>query len=60
MNKFKALIRKDLQISKKTLMIPFWIITGFYLLMILISAVAYFTGDMNMDLGNIQGLHLPR
>ena len=55
MNKFKALIRKDLQISKKTLMIPFWIITGFYLLMILISAVAYFTGDMNMDLGNIQG-----
>ncbi len=55
MNKFKALIRKDLQISKKTLMIPFWIIAGFYLLMILISAVAYFTGDMNMDLGNIQG-----
>ncbi len=55
MNKFKALIRKDLQISKKTLMIPFWIIAGFYLLMILISAVAYFTGDLNMDLGNIQG-----
>ncbi len=55
MNKFKALIKKDLQISKKTLMIPFWIIAGFYLLMILISSVAFFTGDLNMDLGNIQG-----
>ena len=55
MNKFKALIKKDLQINKKTLMIPLWITAGFYLLILLISAVAYFTGDLNMDLGNIQG-----
>ena len=55
MHKFKALIKKDLQISKKTLMIPLWITAGFYLLILLISAVAYFTGDLNIDLGNIQG-----
>ena len=55
MNKFKALLKKDLQISKKTLMIPLWITAGFYLLILLISAVAYFTGDLNLDLGNIQG-----
>jgi len=55
MHKFKALLKKDLQISKKTLMIPLWITAGFYLLILLISAVAYFTGDLNIDLGNIQG-----
>ncbi len=55
MHKFKALLKKDLQISKKTLMIPLWITGGFYLLILLISAIAYFTGDLNMDLGNIQG-----
>ena len=55
MNKFKALIKKDLQINKKTLMIPLWITAGFYLLILLISAVAYFTGDLNIDLGNMQG-----
>ncbi len=55
MNKFKALLRKDLQISKKTLMIPIWITTGFYLLILLVSAFAYFNGKLSMDLGNIQG-----
>ena len=55
MNKFKALIRKDLQINKKTLMIPIWITAGFYLLIIIISAVSYFFGNLNLDLGNIQG-----
>ena len=55
MNKFKALLKKDLQISKKTLLIPLWITAGFYLLILLISAVAYFTGDLNINLGNIQG-----
>ena len=55
MHKFKALLKKDLQISKKTLLIPLWITAGFYLLILLISAVAYFTGDLNIDLGNIQG-----
>lgn len=55
MNKFKALIRKDLQISKKTLMIPIWITAGFYLLILLVSAFAYFSGKLSMDLGNIQG-----
>jgi len=55
MKKFKALLIKDLQISKKTLLIPIWITAGFYLLILLISAVAYFSGDLNFDLGNIQG-----
>jgi hypothetical protein len=55
MKKFKALLIKDLQISKKTLMIPLWITAGFYLLILLISAVAYFSGDLNFDLGQIQG-----
>ena len=55
MKKFKALLIKDLQISKKTLMIPLWITAGFYLLILLISAVAYFTGDLNFDFGQIQG-----
>jgi len=55
MKKFKALLIKDLQINKKTLMIPLWITAGFYLLILLISAVAYFSGDLNFDLGNIQG-----
>jgi len=55
MNKFIALLKKDLQISKKTLLIPLWITAGFYMLILLISAVAYFTGDLNLDLGNIQG-----
>lgn len=55
MNKFKALLRKDLQINKKTLMIPLWITAGFYLLILLISAVAYFIGDLQLNFGQIQG-----
>lgn len=55
MNKFKALIKKDLQISKKTLMIPIWITAGFYLLILLVSAVGYIKGDLNLGLGDIQG-----
>ena len=55
MNKFKALIKKDLQINKKTLMIPLWITAGFYLLILLVSAVGYFKGNLNLGLGDIQG-----
>ncbi len=55
MKKFKALLIKDFQISKKTLLIPIWITAGFYFLILLISAVAYFSGHLNLDLGNIQG-----
>ncbi len=55
MKKFKALLIKDLQISKKTLLIPIWITAGFYFLILLISAVTYFSGHLNLDLGNIQG-----
>lgn len=55
MNKFKALLIKDFQISKKSLMIPIWITAGFYLLIILMSSIAYFTGHMNMSLDQIQG-----
>lgn len=55
MKKFKALLIKDLQINKKTLMIPLWITAGFYLLILLIVAFANFSGKLVMDLGNIQG-----
>jgi len=55
MKKFKALLIKDLQINKKTLMIPLWITAGFYLLILLISAVAYFSGDLNFNFADIQG-----
>ncbi|MCF7859260.1 MAG: hypothetical protein K9N07_08045 [Candidatus Cloacimonetes bacterium] len=55
MNKFTALLRKDIQISKNQLMIPLWIVAGFYLVILLISAISYFTGSFNLNLGNIQG-----
>ena len=55
MKKFKALLIKDLQINKKTLMIPLWITAGFYLLILLISAVAYLSGDLNFNFADIQG-----
>ncbi len=45
MNKFKTLIRKDWIISKKTLLMPFWITAGFYLLIILGIVIAYYKGD---------------
>jgi len=55
MSKFKALLIKDLQINKKTLTIPLWITAGFYFLILIITAVAYFSGDLNFELGQIQG-----
>ena len=50
MNKFKTLIRKDWIISKKTLLMPFWITAGFYLLIILGTVIAYYKGDVQGNL----------
>ena len=52
MNKFKALLRKDWQIHKSTILIPFWIIAAFYLINIVIVLTAYFTGNMDTLLQN--------
>ena len=46
MNKFKALLIKDWHISKKSLMMPFWITAAFYILILLAVAVAYFRGEI--------------
>ena len=54
MHKFKTLIIKDLWIYKKSLLIPFWIIAGFYILIILSFGVAYFKGDLQFNMFNIQ------
>jgi len=50
MNKFKTLIRKDWIISKKTLLMPFWITSGFYLLIILGIVIAFYKGDVQSKL----------
>ena len=50
MNKFKTLVRKDWIISKKTLLMPFWITAGFYLLIILGIVIAYYKGDVQSNL----------
>ncbi len=44
MNKFTALLKKDYWISKKHLLIPFWIVIGFYGLMFISSLIALISG----------------
>lgn len=52
MNKFKALLKKDWQIYKKTIKTPIWIFGIFYLINIIILLFSYFTGNFS---GIIQG-----
>ena len=48
MNKFKTLLKKDWLINKKSLLVPFWVTGGFYLIMLISFALAYFRiGGMN-------------
>jgi hypothetical protein len=49
MKKFKALLIKDLQINKKAMIFPVWIILGFYALMLIGVIVAYFRGDLQFQ-----------
>jgi hypothetical protein len=49
MNKFKALLIKDLHINKKALVFPVWVILGFYALMLISVIVAYFKGDLEFQ-----------
>lgn len=41
---------KDWHINKKSLLIPFWITAGFYAFILLSVAFAYFKGDMNFSM----------
>lgn len=49
MNKFKALLMKDFQVNKKTLIFPIWISVGFYALFIFSIVLAYIRGDYSME-----------
>ncbi|MBC8386058.1 MAG: ABC-2 transporter permease, partial [Candidatus Cloacimonetes bacterium] len=55
MNNMKALLTKDFQINKKTLLMPFWITAGFYLLMIIGVLIAYFRGDFQFSFSHFDG-----
>jgi len=55
MNKFKTLLIKDWYISKKSLLMPFWITAGFYILIVLAVAVGYFRGDIPFDELGMEG-----
>ncbi len=59
MNKFKALIWKDYHIHKKTLFIPFWIVLGFYALILLSLAVGYFRGDLQFAQFDTEDIIVP-
>ncbi len=50
MYKLKAIMIKDWHINKKSLLIPFWITAGFYAFILLSVAFAYFKGDMNFSM----------
>ena len=50
MNKFKAILKKDWQINRKALLLPFWITLGFYIFIILSSLVALIKGDFQFSL----------
>ena len=53
MHKLKAIMIKDWHINKKSLLIPFWITAGFYAFMLVSVAFAYFKGDMNFSMINL-------
>ena len=60
MKKFKALLIKDWYTHKKLVRIPFWITLGFYLLVIIGVAIAYFKGDMNIQITDFSAnAHFP-
>jgi len=59
MSKLKALLKKDLQIGKKTLIMPVWIVLGYYLLVILGVAVAYIRSDFQFSWGDMDMLEMP-
>jgi len=45
MSKFKTLLRKDWIINKKSLLVPFWVTGGYYLLILLGLGIAVIRGD---------------
>ena len=53
MNKFKALLIKDFQTNKKTLYMPLWITAIFYSLILIGFIIAYFRGELQLNLFSI-------
>jgi hypothetical protein len=53
MYKFKALLKKDLQISKKTLIMPVWIVLAYYILLALGILIAYIKTGLSFDITNL-------
>ncbi|KQC03447.1 MAG: hypothetical protein APR54_09380 [Candidatus Cloacimonas sp. SDB] len=53
MRKFKALLKKDLQIGKKTLLMPIWIILGYYILIAIALLIAFLGSDLQINLADI-------
>ena len=53
MHKFKALIIKDLQIYKKSLLIPIWITIGFFILALIGVGISYFSSDFHVNWSDI-------
>jgi len=53
MHKFKALIIKDLQINKKSLLIPIWITIGFFILTMIGASISYFSSDLDVNWSDI-------
>jgi len=63
MRKFKALLKKDLQIGKKTLLMPVWIILGYYILIAIALLIAFLRSDLqinlaDLDFSNASSLHI--
>jgi hypothetical protein len=53
MNALKALIIKDLQVNRKSLMVPIWCVLGFYVLFVGSTIYATVKGDVAMSINSI-------
>jgi hypothetical protein len=59
MYKFKAILKKDLQISKKTLIMPVWIVLVYYLLVALGIGIAMLRSDFSFTMADIDFTDAP-
>lgn len=59
MYKFKALLKKDLQIGRKTIIMPVWIVLGYYVLVALGILIAWIKTDFSFDLSEIDFTDAP-
>ncbi len=54
MKKFSALIKKEWHTHGSIVLVPIWITLGFYFLLLISFGFAYFKGDFNLQLAEIQ------